>query len=218
MQVRFGGRETPRGYLFELTGGCLCLDLANTVDERGKDRPRDLLPRYEELLNWGVQAGAVLPSEAAAMHALASRQRAAATRALRRAVEAREAIFQIFSAVAGRRPAPNGALGILNRVLPDALGDRSVALRGRQFVWQWRHMKRPDFNHILWAAVVSAAELLMSPDRLRVRECAGAGCDWLFIDRSRNGTRRWCDMTVCGNRAKARRHYARSRGHHGTDA
>ena len=58
---------------------------------------------------------------------------------------------------------------------------------------------------MLW----SAADLLTRLDRLRVRRCANDECLWLFIDHSKGGTRRWCDMTSCGNRAKARRHYLR---------
>jgi predicted RNA-binding Zn ribbon-like protein len=71
----------------------------------------------------------------------------------------------------------------------------------------------PDLDRVLWPAVVSAAELLTSDDLGRVRECASERCAWLFLDRSKNQSRRWCDMTVCGNRSKARRHYSRLRRH-----
>ena len=64
-------------------------------------------------------------------------------------------------------------------------------------------------ERVLWPVVRSAADLLTSPERGRVRRCGGANCDWLFMDNSRNHSRRWCDMGSCGNRAKARRYYAR---------
>jgi len=64
---------------------------------------------------------------------------------------------------------------------------------------------------ILAPVIRAAADLLTSPDAGRVRECGSDTCSWLFLDRSKNGTRRWCDMAVCGNRAKARRHYAREK-------
>jgi len=76
------------------------------------------------------------------------------------------------------------------------------------FVWAWRRSPRPDLNRVLWLVVWTAAELLTSSEIERIRRCAGSGCAWLFIDRSKNQTRRWCDMSVCGNRIKARRHYA----------
>ena len=62
---------------------------------------------------------------------------------------------------------------------------------------------------MLWRLAVDASDLLTSTDLDRVRECSGDTCSWLFLDRSRNRSRRWCDMADCGNRAKARRHYSR---------
>jgi predicted RNA-binding Zn ribbon-like protein len=210
-RVRFGGMRTPSGYLFELTGGHLCLDLANTVDERRTDHPRELLARYQDLLDWGVQAEAITLREAAALREQAARDRTAASRALRRVAGVREAIFRVFSAIAGRRTVPADALAVLNRVVPEAFGKRCLERQGRPLAWAWRHAEPPELDRVLWPAVWSAAELLTSSELDRVRQCAGAGCAWLFIDRSKNGTRRWCDMSVCGNRAKARRHYAKAK-------
>jgi len=207
-RVRFGGRQTPTGYLFELTGGNLCLDLSNTVDERPTDHPRELLPRYQDLLDWAVQAGALAGTEATELRDHARRHRRAASSALRALSEVREAIFDVFSAVADRRDMPAGALAVLNRVMPGALGRRCLEPQGGRFVWAWRRSPRPDLNRVLWPVVWTAAELLTSSELERIRRCAGSGCAWLFIDRSKNQTRRWCDMSVCGNRIKARRHYA----------
>ncbi len=74
-RIRFGGVQTPHGYLFELTGGRLCLDLVNTLDERATDHPRELLPRYQDLIDWGVQAGAIARAEAGALRARGARSR-----------------------------------------------------------------------------------------------------------------------------------------------
>lgn len=208
-RVRFGGTQTPTGYVFELTGGDLCLDLANTVDGRLTDHPRELLPRYHDLLDWAVQAGVLANTEATAFRDDADRRRKAASSALRALREVREAIFEVFSAVADRRHMPAGALAVLNRVIPKALAQRQLECRGGRVVWAWRRTPRPDLDGVLWRAVWSAAELLTSADIGRVRRCAGTGCAWLFIDGSKNQTRRWCDMSVCGNRSKASRHYAR---------
>jgi predicted RNA-binding Zn ribbon-like protein len=210
-RVRFGGMQTPEGFLFELTGGQVCLDLANTLDERGTDHSRELLLRYEDLLNWGVQAGVLAGAEADALRIHAARHPRAATNALRRMVTAREAIFDIFTAAAGRRAAPPGALAALNRFLPGVFSKRRLEVRDCRFTWTWRFAKRLDLDRLLWPAVWSAAELLTSPELDRVRQCEGAGCAWLFMDTSKNRTRRWCDMSVCGNRAKAKRHYAKAR-------
>lgn len=208
--VRRGGIQTPKGYLFELTGGHLCLDLANTVDNRPTPEPRELLPRYEDLVAWGVQAGAIRGSTAEALRRAARRRPRAAARALTRARRVREVIFCVFSALAGRRVPPPAAIGQLNAALPAALAARHVDRRGGRFAWGWPEHDPPDLDRVLWPGVVSAAELLTSEDLDRVRECAGDRCAWLFLDRSKNRSRRWCDMTVCGNRRKARRHRARA--------
>lgn len=208
-RIRFGGQRTPARYLFELTGGALCLDLANTVDERASGRPVELLERYQDLVDWAAQAGVSNRSEAAALSSEASRRPAAAAAALRRARRLREAIFSVCRAAAGRRPIPKAALATLNRAIAGSYANRRIVRRGRGFALTWREGEHPVLDRVLWAAAAAAAELLTSADLARVKVCPGSGCAWLFLDRSRNLTRRWCDMSVCGNRAKARRHYAR---------
>jgi predicted RNA-binding Zn ribbon-like protein len=66
-------------------------------------------------------------------------------------------------------------------------------------------------RQVLWPVIRSAADLVTSPDISQIRECGAPDCNWLFLDRSRSGRRRWCDMSTCGNRAKARRYYSRHR-------
>jgi len=95
-------------------------------------------------------------------------------------------------------------------VLPSALVPLRVVREGRRFVWA-RGGAAPDLDAIRRAVAHDAADMLTSGPLERARECSGVRCAWLFLDQSRNGTRRWCDMSVCGNRAKARRHYRRTR-------
>jgi len=209
--VRRGGVQTPKGYLFEISGGRLCLDLANTVDNRPTPEARELLRSFGDIVDWGVQTGVVRGSTAKVLRWAAKRHPRAAAQALDRARRAREAIFRVFSAVAGRKAPPASAIKELNAALARALPSRRVDLRGGRFAWGWPEHHPPDLDRVLWPAVLSAAELLISGELDRVRECEGERCAWLFLDRSKNRSRRWCDMTVCGNRTKARRHYARSK-------
>jgi predicted RNA-binding Zn ribbon-like protein len=80
-----------------------------------------------------------------------------------------------------------------------------------EFDWLWTDVDE-HLTSILWPVARAATTLLTSPDLARVRECAGDPCGWLFLDVSKNGSRRWCDMADCGNRAKARRYRARRKG------
>jgi predicted RNA-binding Zn ribbon-like protein len=132
-------------------------------------------------------------------------------RVLEEAVRFREALFRIFAAVASRRSPPRDDLALLNLVLCRALAHRRVERTEGGFAWGWAEAA-DALVRMLWPVARSAADLLVSPDVARVKKCAGPTCDWLFVDMSRNRSRRWCDMRECGNRAKARRYSARHRG------
>jgi predicted RNA-binding Zn ribbon-like protein len=208
--VQRGGRPGPDGYLFEITGGAPCLDLANTVDSRPTPKPRELLQTYEDLVDWGRQAGAIPEDAAPALLKAARHDPRAARSALRRARTIREAIFDLFAALAAGRAAPPPSLRVLNRALEETLRHLRLEPRGGELAWTW-DTEGNALDRVLWPAVRSAAELASQDERRRVRECAAESCSWLFLDRSKNGSRRWCDMAVCGNRAKSRRHYAKTR-------
>ncbi|HEV8641556.1 MAG TPA: ABATE domain-containing protein [Methylomirabilota bacterium] len=186
----------------------LCLDFANTV--RRGPTPRDQLSRYADLVAWARRGGALTDAEARRLLGAARRRAAAATAALRRGRALREAIYRLLSAVADRRPARAADLATVNAAVAGALALSRLGARGGAFAWDWAG-DRDALDRPLWPVARSAGELLTSGDLVAVRECAAPGCTRLFVDRSRNRTRRWCDMAVCGNRAKARRYYARSR-------
>jgi predicted RNA-binding Zn ribbon-like protein len=189
--------------MFELTGGALCLDFANTVDSRPTDEPRELLAGYDDLVEWSVQADAITPQTARRLRAKAARHPRRARAALARARTLREAIFAVFAAAVRGDAAPTAATETVNEHLSEAFANLGVARGTSGYEWRWE--AEDALERVLWPVVRSAAELLTS-DRLdRVRLCAADDCDWLFLDQSRNRSRRWCDMTVCGNRNKVRR-------------
>jgi predicted RNA-binding Zn ribbon-like protein len=197
------------GDRFELTGGRPCLDLANTLEARATPRPRELLRSYADLLAWGEQAALLSRGEARRLRDRARRRGREAEAARRRALSLREALYSVFSALAAGSAVPPRALRFLNAALPGVLARLRIASGKGAFAWGWS--AETDFDRVLWPVIQSAGELLTSPARERLRECAAPDCAWLFLDASRNRSRRWCDMSVCGNRAKARRHYRRER-------
>ena len=210
-RVRFGGREGPAGWQFELTGGHPALDLANTLDGRPTAAPRELLPDYAALVRWSAQGRVIPDSLARRLEHEAAQRSAAAEACLRKARALREALFALFRAVAKGRKLPARELAALNAALPEALSRmRLQPVAQARVEWTFEH-PQAALDAMLPPVVKAAADLLASPRRERVRCCEGTGCAWLFLDESRNRSRRWCDMTVCGNRAKARRHRARLR-------
>ena len=112
------------------------------------------------------------------------------------------------------RPPPAEALEGLNRELGPALAQARVEPAGEGFGWGWRD--GAELDRPLWPIARDAAELLIDREaRGRVRLCAADDCDWLFLDLTRNRSRQWCDMKICGNRAKVRAYYRRKRATRG---
>jgi predicted RNA-binding Zn ribbon-like protein len=199
------------GYQFEISGGDEALDFANTISRRAAPEDcRDRLTHYGRLVCWGVQAELITVKEGERLRVEAGERPRAAVAALRRAAAVREAIFSLFVAIARGERAPAGALDTLNAALPEAMAALRVGPERGGFSWRFAH-EPTDLAPMLAPVVRAAADLLTSADRARVRECQSDTCFWLFLDGSKNGTRRWCDMKVCGNRAKARRHYQREK-------
>ncbi len=205
---------------FELSGGALCLDFANTWSDR--DRPeKDRLTGYASLLDFALQAGILEAGEARELAEEAGTDPPAARAVWRAARSLRESLYRLFSSQAAGREAAESDLAALNLALGDALRHSRIERRatpsgksegdGLRYAWGWAPAPGRSLAAPLRAIARSAAELLTSEELQRVRECAGEHCTWLFLDRSRSRSRRWCSMDSCGNRAKARRHYRRAR-------
>jgi predicted RNA-binding Zn ribbon-like protein len=190
-----------------LIGGRLCLDFVNTVSNRLTPPVQDWLATYEDLVAWGEKAGSIGESEAAALRGAAMQDPGAAQEALAAAHALRATLYDVFAALATGQSPPTAAWDALNQALAEARYHNRLVAVADGFAWRWSTGTRLDWP--LWPIACSASDLLTSPDWQRIRQCAAEDCSWLFVDTSRNGRRRWCDMQECGNRAKARRYYRR---------
>jgi predicted RNA-binding Zn ribbon-like protein len=200
-------KATEESREFELTGGAVCLDFVNTLG----DRPRsteESLDSYDDILRWSRQAQTLPTADLDELESLAHERPESTPGIFKSAIALREMLYRIFSGLACGEKATEDDLELLNSALSKAMRQLEIRERDGAFEWEWggpsRALDRP-----LWPVIRSAAELLTSRETKQIRECASDTCSWLFIDRSRNRRRRWCDMTTCGNRAKARRHYER---------
>ncbi len=190
----------------------LCLDFVNTAEWHASEHPIERLGTYESLVAWGRRVDLLDAAAAGALLREAKRRPAAAAVALRRAVALREIIYRILVATLEGRPVVESDLARLNRALASSLPHLRVQAGRNDFAWAWRTDDR-SLERMLWPVLRSAAELLTSDRLRRVGQCADdRGCGWLFLDTTKNGSRKWCEMKDCGNRAKARRHYQRERG------
>ena len=190
---------------FEFVGGDLCLDFTNTMGGKRGVAPREYLNSYADFVSWCRQAGLLDSSKAQALARSAARRSQDSAAALRRAIALRETIYRIFGALALDEPPQASDLDQLNAHLSSSLGRLRVVPSRKGFTWSWAE-KDESLDQPLGPLARSAADLLTSPHLLkRVRQCEGDACGWLFVDSTKNHSRRWCVMSDCGNVAKVRR-------------
>jgi predicted RNA-binding Zn ribbon-like protein len=199
-----------RAVEFVFTGGRDCLDFANTVSGRTRAHPRQRILDYTALVAWGLQARLLTEAESRQLLEQARLAPAEAEAVYWRAIGLREAIYQLVSAHAAGLPQPAPALETLNYELRLAHQHLEILPEGTGYDWCWNGIP-VAMDSILWLVARSAGDLLTSPDLERAGECQGDDCTWLFMDTSKNHSRRWCDMNECGNRAKAHEFYQRKR-------
>jgi predicted RNA-binding Zn ribbon-like protein len=201
-------KSAPQNPQFKLLGGSACLDFANTLAGIRGGKTFEGLKDYVDLLTWATHADLLTKVQGQELRAAAQRHPQRATQVFVRGLALREAIYAIFSSVAAGKGAPAPALAILNKELIEAMTNARIVPRSSAFDWQLP----PEVCGIflpIQAVARDAAELLTSRHLKEVRECARDTCCGLFLDTTRNHSRLWCDMNVCGNRAKQARYRKR---------
>jgi predicted RNA-binding Zn ribbon-like protein len=190
---------------FELVGGDLALDLVNTVSWRGDPERRiERIPTFESLVHWSSRAGLLEDPAARRLMRSAAIDAAAAERSARRVRGLREDLHLIIASHLEGTPLPPGALNRLRLRYREALPDTSPTTL--PLTWEISPGSPAALAHSL---ALRAMRLLQSDDVNQIGRCADDACQWVFIDHSRNHSRRWCSSTDCGNRDRAARHYAR---------
>jgi predicted RNA-binding Zn ribbon-like protein len=190
---------------FKLNAEHVALDFVNTLDDRyAPGGPRELLPTYADLLRFCRQAGILTHAEAARLSTLPE---AAQEKGLRSAIDLRELLARVFySAVREASPSAEDRIA-LQRWAAACAQHRELRWTGGHLAWRWKALSGDAETPALLLAQ-SALDLLLAQEPPRLHACASETCRWLFLDTSKNRTRRWCDMKICGNRAKARRYHA----------
>jgi predicted RNA-binding Zn ribbon-like protein len=198
---------------FELAGGALALDFANTVGGTHVSPTHDHLRDYADITRFAVLAGGLQPGVAKRLVQRAERDPRRAAAVYELGIALREAIWGVFSALASGDAPREADLALIGDAAA-AGAARSRLVYDRDGVGWSLPADSEELERPLWEIARSAADLLTSGDHDRIKECASTTCEWVFLDRSRNRSRRWCDMTDCGNRAKARRFQAKKHAAH----
>jgi predicted RNA-binding Zn ribbon-like protein len=211
LRVNFVLVETPRSLSdHDRDGGHLALNFINSLGGLRDHEPRasdELLRDYGDLLAWSCLMGTFNDAAAERLARRARRRPADAAATLQRALELRALVDRVFRSLAdGGQPARSDLEALRNEATA-ALGCGELAAGDDGFHWTW-----PDTAALetpLWPLAPAAVELLTHGPLERLRTCAR--CRWLFLDESRNRSRRWCSMEGCGTDAKKERYVERRR-------
>ena len=205
-----GSAAISKGRTFDLSGGHPALDLVNTLDWRFRESgPEELLEDYSDALRFTEQTGLIAGSDARKLLRTVPENKAA--RVLAEIRELREATAELFyAAIDGRTPS-SSALRRLGECFTAARQQEQLQWIDGKLEWSLlRSSVEPALP--LWLLSLSAASLMTSEQMNLLRQCRSEECRWLFLDTSKNHTRRWCNMKICGNRMKARRFKAQHQG------
>lgn len=179
------------------------LSFINTLSGRPTASPSERLVSYESLVTWAREQHLLPAAAAERLLAQARKHPQQSAAVLGRARELREALNALAAAIDAGRIPPPAALETLSHFLAAAYAHgRLVPHDG---ALQWAAVADDDLDRVLWEIGRAAGRLVLSPRLARVRACAAGDCGWWFVDDTKNRSRRWCDMKICGNREKLRR-------------
>jgi len=190
----------------EVVGGAPCLDFANTINSR-RQPVHDYLQTYSDLVAWAVKVGLLSAVKRNQLLRLAGKDSSNAERAFRKALMIRELIYRLFSRNARRAKPHQEDIEVLVESYAEAISHSLFVEQEGEFAIDWPKAKSLDAA--LWPILYSAGQLLLSKELMHVKECPT--CGWVFLDTSKNQSRRWCSMNTCGARDKMRRYLRRAR-------
>ena len=203
-------QTSSRAGSLPLIGSELAFDFTNTASGRGHSSHQDHLQSAENVIDWAVHAKVVGAGDADSLRASIAGDAKLAARLLHEALELRGIVHDIGTQFSSGRRACDQQVDALGKVHAECIAKARLTNHGSGFMWTWDARNAP-VEVILGPIALSALTLLTRSDLSRIKMCQGEHCGWLFFDITKNKSRRWCDMEVCGNRAKQRRHQTRQR-------
>ena len=195
--------QPSRAGSLDLVGGALALDLTNTSSGRGTPTHQEHLRDFDTAMAWVAHARIVTRGDCAVIRTAGASRPRWARAFFKRLLEIRELIWTLATALAERRPVPEKLRASLTAAHAESLRFAEIGMRDGVYIWTWDARRNAEAA-VLGPITLSALTLLMEKDLTRTKRCAGLECGWMFFDTTKNKRRRWCDMRVCGNRAKVR--------------
>jgi predicted RNA-binding Zn ribbon-like protein len=207
------GSELPpsRAGSLPLVGGSIAFDFANTESGRGTDQHQNHLREAENVAAWIEHAGTLSLDDVASLRAELSADPGRAEELLTVARALRATVQDVGSSIAACGVPPEAALAKLSALHARCLSHATMIADASACRWAWSVHASP-VEAALGPIGLAAVKVFTEGDFSRIKQCGGHACGWLFLDTTKNNGRRWCEMEVCGNRAKQKRLAARRRG------
>lgn len=198
------------GLNLDLKSGHPALEFTNTVNDHASKNPGETLFKYDDLLSWAKRVALLRGEQVQMLARKAAGQPDEVAAVFAKSLHLREAMYRIFVAHTKGKSPTDADMAMLNSVLVPLTNGAQVAYTTGRFEWQW-NLDKNALEAPLWIIALSAVDLMTSENLKRLGQCADEdGCGWLFVDTSKNHSRRWCDINDCGNRAKQRRYQKRA--------
>ena len=189
-------------------GGDLSLDFVNTVHDRHEEPLRDLLQNYLDLVTWVYYADAISDSQKEFLLKIGCENQCSADQIYKDALQLRETFYEFILTVINQDEVSATNIQLINQWLSKAFSNLELAQLNGHFVLDW-NAENFELESVLWPIIRAFADLVTSEDINHIKQCGN--CGYLFVDNSKNKSRRWCSMEICGNRVKARRFAEKAR-------
>ena len=191
-----------------LDGGNLSLNFVNTIHDRNEEPLRDYLTNYSDLLAWAHFADGINEAQKKLLLQLSKKNHRKAEKIFKESIRLREAIYKYIVHLINQNKAPPVDTQLINHWLSKAFANLELTQLDNDIVLDWKP-ERFGMESVLWPIIRSFADLITSDMRNRTKQCPN--CAWVFLDNSKNNSRRWCSMETCGNRAKVLRFARKTR-------
>jgi len=189
-------------FKLRLDGGNLSLNFVNTVEYRNEEFTVDFLHHYLDLITWAHFADAVGDSQKEILLGLRQEKSNEAKQIYNEAIQLRDAMYEYIINLINREKVHPASIQIINQWISRAFSNLELRLVDRNLVLDW-NADNFGLESVLWPIIKSFVDLVTLTNSQRIKQCSN--CGWVFVDNSKNSSRRWCSMEICGNRVKARR-------------
>ena len=195
-------KENQDIFEMRLDGGNLSLDFMNTINDRYEEPPEDYLHHYLDLITWAHFANAIDCSQKKKLLQISQENQEEANQIYKESIQLRETIYEYIVSLINRDEISPANSQLINQWISKAFSNLELTRMGKEFVLDWK-AENFGLESVLWPITRSFTDLITSDARKRIKQCSN--CGWVFVDYSKNNSRRWCSMETCGNRVKARR-------------